>query len=107
MARLLRALNGLHPRFQQNKKDIDRTAEELALLNNLYLLTDLGSIDLLGEVADIGHYKEVFNHSIEMELFGTPCRVLDVDALIRSKEKMGRPKDKEAIVQLQAIKKVV
>ena len=104
MAKLLKALDDVNPRFQQNKRTVDRTAEELARLNNLYLLTDLGSIDLLGEVAEIGNYKEVFDHSLEMELFGTSCRVLDIDALIRSKEKMGRPKDKEAIVQLRAIK---
>jgi len=31
------------------------------------------------------------------------CRILDIEALITAKKAMARPKDKEVIVQLQAI----
>jgi len=33
-----------------------------------------------------------------------PCRVLSVEALIEAKKSMSRPKDKETVIQLEAIR---
>ena len=104
MHRLLAALKGHDPRFRQNKEPIGKSAKVLSRMKNIYLVTDVGSLDLLGDVADIGDYGAVLDSSIAIDLFGRQCRVLDIDGLIRSKEGMGRAKDKEAVIQLSAIK---
>jgi predicted nucleotidyltransferase len=104
MRKLLTALEGHNPRFRENKEPVGKSAIELSRMKNLYLITDIGSLDLLGEVAGLGGYKAVLDNSISIDLFGKNCRVLDIDSLIRSKKGMGRAKDKEAVVQLLAIK---
>ncbi len=71
---------------------------------NFTLSTDLGWIDLLGEVAGGGRYAELLPHSVEVEAFGSRCRVLDLDTLIRTKRAAGRPKDLEAIAELEALR---
>jgi len=71
---------------------------------NFTLTTDLGAIDLLGEVAGGGRYEDVLPHSTEMQLFGRACRVADVEALIRMKKAAGRPKDLEVLAELELIR---
>lgn len=73
------------------------TPELCARLKNLYLKTDLGIVDCLGDVLGVGPFEEVANHSIEIELpFGT-CRILDIETLIKAKVAMGRPHDLETV----------
>jgi hypothetical protein len=69
----------------------------------LYLETDLGPVDLLGDIKGVGEFEAVRAVSIEIQLFGRPCRVLSVDGLIRAKEAMGRDKDLIAVKELRAI----
>lgn len=104
MARLLRVLRGCHPVHRQNRKPLDQSTKVLSRFKNLYLLTDFGALDLLGEISGLGSFDELEGHTIDVELFGSKCRVLDIDSLIRSKKEMARPKDKEAIIQLKAIR---
>jgi hypothetical protein len=81
------------------------TPEQCASLKNLYLKTDLGNVDCLGEVLGVGDFQSVLNQSVELELpFGT-CRILDLDALIRAKEAMNRDHDRIAVRQLREIKR--
>jgi hypothetical protein len=101
-----KALADLHP-VHRSRPDLPLalTPEQCASLKNLYLKTDLGIIDCLGEVLGIGNYDEVARHSIELELPAGKCRVLDIDALIRAKEAMNRDHDRITIKQLIEIKK--
>lgn len=103
---LLNAFRDIHPqhRLIGRSRPLIESAEKLAKLKNLYLKTDCGYIDILSEVSEIGNFKEVYRNSVEIPLFGMKCRVLDIDALIRSKGVMKRSKDKETIVQLRAVK---
>jgi len=105
MHNLLESLKGLNPIYRHNEKPIESDPAVLAGYKNLYLLTDVGSVDLLGELPKIGNYETLLKHTIEIDLFGNPCRVLNIDTLIKAKRAMDRPKDKETIVQLNAIKK--
>lgn len=73
-------------------------------LKNLYVVTDLGKLDCLGEVTGIGDYHAVLSDSIEIQLGGRPCRTLSLDGLIRSKEAMGRPRDLLAVTELRALR---
>ena len=70
---------------------------------NFTLTTQLGSIDLLGEVTGGGRYEDLLPHSIVQEFYGYDCRCLDLPTLIKVKRAAGRPKDLEAIAELEAI----
>jgi predicted nucleotidyltransferase len=65
--------------------------------------TEIGSIDLLGEVQGVGGYAECLQNSNEMELFGYPFHVLSLRDLIASKRAAGRPKDRLVLPELEAI----
>ncbi len=70
---------------------------------NFTLITSLGSLDLLGEVTGGGHFGDLLPHSLFVKLHGFDCLCLDLDWLIRVKRAAGRPKDFEAIAELEAI----
>jgi len=73
-------------------------------LKNLYLETDFGPLDCLSSVLGVGGFAEAKRNSIEVELAAGPCRVLSLDAPIRSKKVQDRPRDREAVLQLEAIR---
>ena len=70
---------------------------------NFTLTTAIGDIDLLGEIAGGGDYRALLPHSIEVEMFGCRCRCLDLPGLIRTKRAAGRPRDLEALAELEAL----
>jgi hypothetical protein len=70
---------------------------------NFTLIIDLGDLDLLGEIAG-GGYVELLPHSEEMTIYGQICRCLTLEKLIEVKRAAGRPKDYEAIAELEALK---
>ena len=70
---------------------------------NFTLTTSLGALDLLGEIVGGGGFDELFPHTIVLELFGIECRCLNLAHLIRVKRAAGRPKDLEAIAELEAL----
>lgn len=102
--RIIKALKSYHPVYNGNKRPMHSSPEYIAQLKNLYLLTDLGAIDMLSEVKGLGRYPDLVSHSVEIDLFGRKCKVLDIESLIISKKEFNRPKDKETVIQLVAIK---
>lgn len=106
LARILNALSGLHPRFRMNpqRPPLPDDPERLRGCKNLYLLTDLGQLDILSETSGIGDYGEVARHAMVIEVGGTPYRVLDLESLIQAKRAMGRAKDLRAAAELEAIR---
>jgi predicted nucleotidyltransferase len=70
---------------------------------NFSLTTDLGDLDLFGEVPGGGTYDQLFAASEELEVFGVCCRFVTLEKLIQLKRAAGRPKDLEAIAELQAL----
>ena len=71
---------------------------------NFTLTTTAGPLDLLGEVAGLGGYENALEHSIEVQLFGSATRCLNLEALIRAKRAAGRPRDLETIAELEAVR---
>lgn len=106
LCKLQSALSGLHPahRMTPKKLPLELTAELCARLQNLYLVTDAGTLDCLSEVLGVGKYEDVAKESVVVELPFGECRVLNIDALIRAKEAMNRPHDRITVAQLRAIK---
>ncbi len=104
--RLLTALGSLSPRFYQahGKPLVQRPPEELAECKNLYLLTDLGIIDILGSLPPIGAYDQVAASAVSVVIFGVECSVVSLDHLIEVKHHVGRPKDRAVELELRAIR---
>jgi len=72
--------------------------------SNFTFDTDLGPLDLLGWVEPIGDYQKVAAESREVSFGAGTVTVLDVEALIRIKEHVGRPKDMASLAELRAIR---
>jgi hypothetical protein len=104
--RILAALSPFAPRFYQahGKPKVDKTPEQLATFKNLYLDTQIGTVDLLGSLPPVGDFATVASRAIHKELHGHDCRILSLDDLIEVKAFVGRPKDKLVEVELRAIR---
>jgi predicted nucleotidyltransferase len=70
---------------------------------NFTLTTTLGDLDLLGEVTGGGTYEQLFPSSEELAVFGVNCRFVTLEKLIELKRAAGRPKDLEAIAELEEL----
>lgn len=80
------------------------TKENCQGLRNIYLDTDIGQIDCLGEILGVGDFQEVKKRSLVVDMDGYELRLLELDALIAAKKAMNRPRDQEAILQLEALR---
>lgn len=74
---------------------------------NFTLETSLGDIDVLGEITGGGRYGDLLAHTIELTLFQRPVLCLDLEKLIETKRAAGRPKDFEAIAELEALRETL
>lgn len=99
----LRDLRPAHRLTPQKLSFLDNPGPGVEV-NNLYLRTELGPVDVLSSILGIGGYERVRADSIEVELFGRLCRVISLDDLIRAKEALGREKDLLAVKELKAIR---
>ena len=70
---------------------------------NFTLTTDLGPIDLLGEIVGGGGYDALLPDCITIKVFGVACQCLGLPRLIQVKRAAGRPRDLEAVAELEAI----
>jgi hypothetical protein len=106
LMRIQGAFADLRPvHFPRTDLPLQLTPELCAELKNLYLKTDLGRVDCLGEVLGVGDFDEALKHSVELELLAGKCRVLDIDTLIRAKEAMNRDHDRITTRELKEIKR--
>ena len=70
---------------------------------NFTLITTLGDIDLLGEITGGGTYDDLLPSTMAVDVFGFRCRCVTLEKLIHLKRSAGRPKDFEAIAELEII----
>jgi|ERR1051325_1068640 hypothetical protein len=100
-----RAVQDLHPihRLAANKVPLELTSELCSRLKNLYLQTDLGILDCLGEVAGIGGYDQVLERSVVGELPYGKFRFLTMEGLIAAKRATGRDRDLQTLRHLELI----
>ncbi len=105
---LQRAISDLHPvhRMTPKRKKLQLTEQACGQFKNLYLDTDIGQLDCLSFIDGLGDYNQAKGESELIEVEEMKIRVLSLDALIKSKKSMNRPRDKEAVLQLEAIKKL-
>ena len=108
LKRIVAALLSYHPRLRGLPKDLPFIWDEQTLQSgtNFMLTTDLGDIDLLGEVAGVGGYRDALVASVIVPLYGIKCRVLTLNALIASKRAANRTKDLLALPELEALREI-
>jgi len=71
---------------------------------NFTLTTTSGDIDLLGEILGGGGYQQLLADTIVIELDDLSFHCLGLSRLIEVKRAAGRPKDLEAIAELEIIR---
>ena len=105
LARLTTALADLHPvhRLTPNRLPFEITDANWQSFKNIYLQTDFGILDCLGEVAGIGDYEKALPLSTPLPLSFGVCQILKIEALIRAKETMARPNDLRTVSLLKGI----
>jgi predicted nucleotidyltransferase len=104
--RLVAALAAHRPYLRGAPPGLPFVFDEQTVLHglNFTLTTDVGDLDVFGEVVGGGTYEHLRPHSVEIDAFGVRCRYVTLDALIRLKRAAGRPKDLEAIAELELIR---
>lgn len=70
---------------------------------NFTLSTDLGDLDLLGEITGGGSYDDLLPYAVTLNLFGVSCQCLGLKRLIEVKRAAGRPRDLDAVAELEAL----
>lgn len=102
---LAQALASFHPRLRGAPPDLPFRLDAATLRSgmNFTLSTDLGDLDILGEVSGLGGYAEVSSFSEEIEVYGMCCRVLTLEGLIKNKKAVGRTKDLMLLPELEAL----
>jgi predicted nucleotidyltransferase len=78
----------------------DRTLRGAPILT---LTTSEGDIDVMDQIAGIGPYAKVRDHSEKVTALGVSFRVLDLPSLIKAKRAAGRPRDFEHLPELEAL----
>jgi hypothetical protein len=106
LRRIETAFKDFHPRHRltTNKLPLELTDELCGRLKNMYLNTDLGILDCLGEVAGVGDFDAVLRQSQLTDFPFGRCYVLKIEALMQAKQAVARPHDLMAVAQLKAIK---
>jgi hypothetical protein len=105
LRRLAGALTRFHPRPRGFPESLPFIWDE-AIIGNSSLLTldtDIGEIDLLGEVAGVGTYDDAKAASITVEAYGRRFPILDLCSLIKAKRAAGREKDLRALPELESL----
>jgi hypothetical protein len=106
--RLCHAVAGWSPRLRGAPEGLPFHFDPATVKSglNFTLSTDLGSLDLLGEVSGLGFYPDVLRAAESHPAYGVELMVLSIDGLLRAKRAAGRRKDLEAIVELEALQEL-
>jgi predicted nucleotidyltransferase len=105
IAKLRAALKDLDPRHRMAPQrlsflQVPKVGEPV---NNLYLETDWGAVDILTSVSGVGDLERLKSRAETFEIDGRRCRMIALVDLIQAKESLGREKDLLAAKELRAI----
>ncbi len=105
IARVVAALRPLQPYLRGAPPGLpfDWSEETIKKGLNFTLITTLGALDLLGEITGGGGYDDLRPDTTRVDIAGFECLCLSLERLIQVKRAAGRPKDLEAIAELEAI----
>ncbi|MHC4063323.1 MAG: hypothetical protein ACYSUI_02315 [Planctomycetota bacterium] len=105
---LAAALGELKPSLRGAPPDLPFRvdAEALALGCNFTFATALGDLDLLGYLEPLGAYEDIAQRAQTYRVGDLELRAIALEDSITIKEHLGRPRDREALWQLLAIKRL-
>jgi hypothetical protein len=105
VTRLVAALGPLSPYLRGAPPGLPFRWDEQTIQRglNFTLTTSLGDVDVLGEIVGGGRYEDLLGSTVEVEAFGIPCLCLGLEKLIAVKRAAGRPKDLEAVAELEVL----
>jgi hypothetical protein len=102
VGRLLAALRELKARYRDPAgRQIEVDAEKLQTFRVNLLLTELGPLDVLGAIGDGLTYRDLVGRTILYELGEARVRVLELAAIIETKEQADRDKDRAVLPVLR------
>jgi hypothetical protein len=105
LARLVAALGPFEPYLRGAPRGLPFRWDDATIARglNFTLTTTLGDIDLLGEITGGGGFDDLRPHAHPVRVFDRDVLCLALPMLIRVKRAAGRPRDLEAIAELEAI----
>ena len=105
IVRIVSALDPLEPYLRGAPPGLpfDWSEETIRKGLNFTLTTTLGALDLLGEIAGGGNYEALLGDTVRLSVAGVDCLCLNLRQLIQVKRAAGRPKDFDAIAELEVI----
>jgi len=108
IAALVAALKPQHPRLRGVPEDLPFIFDVRTFQNmfNITLITDAGSLDLLGEAPGAGPFEGLWERAVIVELGEMPVHVASVDDLIAMKTAAGRLKDHAHVLELRALREL-
>jgi hypothetical protein len=95
---------GAYPRGVERGLPIIMDARMLRAAPTLTLVTREGDLDVLERIDGVGDYAKVAAHVERVGAFGIAFQVMDLPTLIRAKRATGRGKDREALLELEALR---
>lgn len=105
LKKIVKALNPLSPYLRGIPAglpfQLDLSTMKAGL--NFTLTTSIGELDLLGEIIGSGSYESLKDQTVTFSIFSCDVRCLDLETLIRTKKAVGRPKDIDAVSELEEI----
>lgn len=105
MQALVRLLHGWHAYLREVEPGLPFVLDVRALRTTpvMTLTTDLGNIDILDGVLGIGSYADALAASEPARIDSIEFRALTLPALIAAKRATGRVKDREHLIELEAL----
>jgi len=105
LTRLVQALRSVNSTLRGAPTNLPFILDEETIAHGLNFTfdTNIGKIDILGEVQGVGWYSDCFQHSDDIEIFGNHFRVLSLEKLIAAKRFAGRTKDLLLLPELEAL----
>jgi len=105
IVRIVSALDPLEPYLRGAPPGLpfDWSEETIRKGLNFTLTTTLRALDLLGEITGGGNYEALLADTVRLSVAGVDCLCLNLRQLIQVKRAAGRPKDFDAIAELEVI----
>lgn len=100
--RFLAALAELQAVFRGDSRRLRPNESHLVGPGHLLLETRFGVLDVLGTIEDHTTYDDVISETLIVDLGGFEVRVLTLERLLEVKRKLGRPKDRLMVLQIEA-----
>lgn len=109
LKRLAKALRGMDAKIYTESIPeglaFDCSAAMLARANMWNLVTNAGRLDIAFAPSGTTGYEDLSKNAQKFKAFGLTFLVASLDDIIRSKKAAGRPKDKDDVAMLMALKR--